>query len=151
MKTDKNSPRKSGLKKPVIVFKKTCWKWRKGHDLKNMEQFRLKVIRMTWRSQHYANERHQRIPEWPCLHCDSGSLPFTAAVRGADRTGHWRGIQVACELRVRNTHLQRQVFTQLEAVVAGGGGGRQKRTKERPVSFWESVFFKRPLREVLWE
>lgn len=74
-----------------------------------------------------------RIPQGlllcPVTLAVAGSLPFAAPVCGAHRTRHWRSIQVACKLWVRNTHLQGQVFTQLEAVVTKGGKGQTRELK----------------------
>lgn len=44
--------------------------------------------------------------------------PFAAVVGRTDRTRHRGSIEVTHEFWVRHTHLKRQVFTQLEAVVA---------------------------------
>lgn len=76
--------------------------------------------------------------ESQAAHCctsksDNSSLPFAAAVGGTDRTWHRRSVEVTYELRVRQTHLQRQVFTQLEAVVTGRRrrSGRRRTGKHR--------------------
>lgn len=56
------------------------------------------------------------------------SLPFAAAVAGTNGTRNWRSIEVSQELRVRYTHLKRQVLTQLKAIVTGRRGRVERNT-----------------------
>lgn len=73
--------------------------------------------------------KEPQVVHFCTVRTDNSSLPFAAAVGGTDRTRHWGSVEVTQELRVRHTHLQGQVFTQLEAVVTGRGirgTGRRK-------------------------
>ena len=62
---------------------------------------------------------------------DNWSSPFAAPVGGTNRTRDRRSVEVTKELGVRHTHLQRQVFTQLEAVVTGKRKMRRMRKRGR--------------------
>lgn len=75
--------------------------------------------------------------------------PFAPEVRRARGAGNRRGVQVARKLRIRNTHLKREVFTQLEAIITEKQEERTRTLRGALLSFIMTVNHESNLEEFI--